>query len=274
MARPGNGCSSSGGVYDYALAPYVKDTDIHWLFDVEIDPSNADHAMFTTGYGGWETYDLTNLDKNLPTHWSVMSPGIEETVALALYSPTKGAPLVTAIGDYSGFVHRDLDKPAPDGNPKPPFLGNTKDVSGAPLNPNVIVRVGHARKEDDKNLGYSLDGGKTWHEPASLPDPKANEGDIAVSADGAIWVWTPREQVPYVTSDKGASWTACAGLPKETRVVADRVNPKRFYAMALFDGKLFESADGAAPLHRAAAGPAGRAAQARRRRQGQPHRSR
>src|SRR5450432_642983 len=235
----------SGGVFDYALAPYVKDTDIHWLFDVEIDPSSSDHAMFTTGYGGWETHDLTNLDKNLPTHWSVMSPGIEETVALGLYSPTKGAPLVTAVGDYSGFVHRDLDQPAPDGNPKPPFLGNTKDVGGGALNPNVIVRVGHARKEGT-NLGYSLDGGKNWHEPASLPDPKANEGDIAVSADGVTWVWTPREQVAYVTSDKGATWIPCAGLPKETRVVADRVNPKRFYAMALFDGKLFESVDGAA----------------------------
>ena len=67
-----------------------------------------------------------------------------------------------------------------------------------------------------------------------------------MSADGAIWVWTPREQIPSVTTDKGATWTACAGLPKETRVVADRVNPKRFYAMALFEGKLFESIDGAA----------------------------
>jgi hypothetical protein len=91
--------------------------------------------MFTTGYGGWETHDLTNLDKNLPTHWTVMSPGIEETVALALYSPSKGAHVITAVGDYSGFVHWDLDKPAPDGNPKPPFLGNTHDVSGGELNP-------------------------------------------------------------------------------------------------------------------------------------------
>jgi hypothetical protein len=241
----------SGGVYDYAKAPYVKDTDIHWLFDVEIDPSNSDHALFTTGYGGWETFDLTNLDKNAPTHWTVMSPGIEETVALALWSPPQGkekaAQVVTAIGDYSGFVHKDLDKPVPDGNPKPPFLGNTKDVSGGEKNPNAIVRVGRARHADkEKNLGYSLDGGKTWHEPAALPSDKASEGDVAVSTDGAIWVWTPREEVPYVTSDKGATWTACAGLPAGTRVVADRVNGKRFYAMALFDGKLFESTDGAA----------------------------
>jgi photosystem II stability/assembly factor-like uncharacterized protein len=235
----------SGGLFDYALAPYVKDTEIHWLFDVEIDPSNPDHAMFTTGYGGWETNDLTNLDKNLPTHWTVMSPGIEETVALALYSPRKGAPLVTAVGDYSGFVHWDLDKPPPGGNPKPPFLGNTHDVTGGELNPKVIVRVGRPRKED-RALGYSLDGGKTWREPASLPDPQARAGHIAVSADGRRWVWTPEKQVPYLTSDKGATWTACAGLPKDTRVVADRVNPKRFYAMALFDGKLFESVDGGA----------------------------
>lgn len=240
----------SGGVFDYALAPYVKDTDIHWLFDVEIDPSNSAHALFTTGYGGWETYDLTNLDKNLPTHWAVMSPGIEETVALALYSPpagrgnAKSAQLITGIGDYSGFVHWDLDKPAPGGNPKPPFLGNTHDVSGGPLNPNVIVRVGRARK--GANLGYSLDSGKTWHEPASVPDPKATAGRVAVSADGGIWVWTPQGQVPSVTSDQGATWTACAGVPKETTVVADRVNPRRFYGIALFDGKLFESVDGAA----------------------------
>ncbi len=239
------GVFGNGGVFDYTLAPYVKDTDIHWLFDVEIDPSNSQHAMFTTGYGGWETYDLANLDKNLPTHWSVMSPGIEETVALALYSPTKGAPLVTAIGDYSGFVHRELDRPPPDGNPKLPFLGNTKDVSGGALNPNVIVRVGRARKEGT-NLGYSLDAGKTWREPASVPDPKASEGDIAVSADGATWVWTPRDELPYVTSDRGARWTACAGLPQGIRVVADRVNARRFYAISLFDGKLFESVDGAA----------------------------
>src|SRR5262249_21322464 len=140
----------------------------------------------------------------------------------------------------------DLDKPVPDGNPKPPFLGNTKDVSGGDKNPNVIVRVGRARhQEKKKKLGYSPHGGKTWHEPAAMPSEKASESDGAGSADGKIWVWTPREEVPYVTSDKGATWTACAGLPTGTRVAADRVNGKRFYAMALFDGKLFESTDGA-----------------------------
>lgn len=234
---------ASGGVLDDRLAPYVKDTPLHWLFDVEIDPTNPNHALFTTGYGGWESYDLGNVDKGRPSHWQVMSPGIEETVTLALWSPNAGAQVVTAVGDYSGFVHRNLDKPAPDGNPKPPFLGNTSDVSGASLNSAVMVRVGRPRS--GKSLGFSLDGGKTWREPAALPDAQASEGQIAVSADGDTWVWTPRGRVPYLTKDKGRTWSACDGLPKDTRVVADRLNPRRFYAMALFDGKLFESGDGA-----------------------------
>jgi hypothetical protein len=227
--------------FDASAAPYVADTHLHWLFDVKINPANPDHALFTTGYGGWETLDLRQADAGKPTHWQVMSTGIEETVALALHSPTQGVPLVTAIGDYSGFVHADLDKPAP-GNPKPPFFGNTHDVTGAEAAPEVIVRIGKPR-DDGKNLGYSLDGGKTWREPATVPDPKSSDGAIAVSADGRAWVWTPKGRTPHVSHDRGDSWTAVKGLPADTRVIADRVNPQRFHAMALFDDKLYASDD-------------------------------
>lgn len=226
--------------FDASAAPYVADTHLHWLYDVKINPANPDHALFTTGYGGWETLNLTAADKGEPTRWQVMSRGIEETVALALHSPTKGVPLVTAIGDYSGFVHTDLDTPAP-GNPKPPFFGNTHDVTGAELAPEVIVRIGKART--GSNLGYSLDGGKTWHNAGSAPDPKSGDGFIAVSADGKAWVWTPKGQQPHVSHDRGDTWTPVKGLPAGTRVIADRVNPKRFHAMALFDDKLYASSD-------------------------------
>lgn len=227
--------------FDASAAPYVADTHLHWLYDVKINPANPDHALFTTGYGGWETLNLTAADKGEPTRWQVMSRGIEETVALALHSPTKGVPLVTAIGDYSGFVHTDLDTPAP-GNPKPPFFGNTHDVTGAELAPEVIARIGHGRN-GAKNLGYSLDGGKTWHEPRTLPDGKTGDGFIAVSADGKAWVLTPKGGQPHVTHDRGDTWTPVQGLPAGTRVIADRVNPKRFHALALFDDQLYASSD-------------------------------
>lgn len=229
--------------FDASAAPYVADTHLHWLYDVKINPANPDHALFTTGYGGWETRDLTQADAGRPTHWQVMSRGIEETVALALHSPTQGVPLVTAIGDYSGFVHADLDTPAP-GNPKPPFFGNTHDVTGAELAPEVIARIGHARDGGKKNLGYSLDGGTTWREPGTTPPVTTGDGFIAVSADGKAWVWTPKGGTPHVTHDRGDTWTPVQGLPAGTRVVADRVNPRRFHAMALFDDQWFSSDDG------------------------------
>ncbi|MCY4745091.1 xyloglucanase [Pelomonas sp. UHG3] len=229
--------------FDASAAPYVADTHLHWLYDVKINSADPDHAIFTTGYGGWETRDLRAADRGQPTTWRVMSRGIEETVALALHSPTQGVPLVTAIGDYSGFVHTDLDRPAA-GNPKPPFFGNTHDVTGAALAPEVIVRIGHARDGGKKNLGYSLDGGATWREPASLPPGQLpGDGFIAVSADGRAWVWTPKGHVPHVTHDRGDTWQPVQGLPAGTRVVADPVNPARFHAMALFDGQLFASTD-------------------------------
>ena len=73
------GVFTNGGQYDESKAPYVINTGIHWLFDIEIDPYNSDHAMFTTGYGGWETFNLSDMDNNEPTLWTVMSAGIDCT---------------------------------------------------------------------------------------------------------------------------------------------------------------------------------------------------
>ncbi len=235
-----------GGTYDFSLAPYVARTPIHWLFDIEIDPADSDHAMFTTGYGGYETFNLTAMDSGKPTRWSVMSTGIEETVALELLSPPKGAHLITAIGDYGGFVHWDLDKPAPEGNFDNPHFGNTNGVACAENKPEVVVRVGRASgNRGGGNIGYSLDGGKSWQPPATTP-PNASLGNIAVSSDGATWVWTPQRSPVFFTGNRGASWVQSTGAPDNTRIVADRVNPRKFYGLSLFDGKLFVSGDGGA----------------------------
>jgi len=239
------GVFASGGTYDFSLAPYVAKTPIHWLFDVEIDPANPDHAIFVTGYGGYETFNLTEIDSGKPTKWSVMSTGIEETVALDLLSPPTGAHLITAIGDYGGFVHWDLDKPAPEGSSSPPRFGNTTGLAGAQASPDMIVRVGRAAVRGGGNISFTMDGGRTWQPTPSAP-PNASMGSIAVSTDGEIWVWTPERGAVYFTRDSGGRWTKSEGIPENTRVIADPVNPRKFYGLALFDGKLFVSTNGAA----------------------------
>jgi hypothetical protein len=252
---------AGGGTFDYSLAPYVKRTGVHWMFDIEIDPANPDHALFTTGYGGHETFNLSDMDKGKPTKWSVMSTGIEETVALELLSPGKGAPLITAIGDYGGFVHWDLDKSAPEGNFDNPHFGNTNGIACAANNPEIIVRVGRATNSNPgKNIGYSTNGGKTWQATSTSPTPESSLGYIAVSSDGTTWIWAPAAVrggfgqgrrpptlIPvYFTTDRGESWTECKGIPGNTRVIADPTNPTRFYAMDLFGGKLYISTNSGA----------------------------
>ena len=226
-----------GGTYDFSLAPYTATTPIHWMFDIEIDPADPKHAMFTTGYGGWETFNLTDLDAGKPTRWSIMASGIEQTAELEMASPTKGAHLLSAIGDYGGFVHWDLDKPSPEGASSPPVFNNTSGIAYAENQPEVIVRVGVCSHHHlpGFNISYSLDSGKTWQppatQPATLPSAAGQQfggrgpsgpsgGDIAISSDGATWVWITRGAGPSLTTDKGG--------------------------MSLVEGKLFLSADGAA----------------------------
>lgn len=84
---------------------------------------------------------------------------------------------------------------------------------------------------------------------ATVPVEKARNGHIAVSADGSSWIWTPDRSTAFLTRDKGNSWMSCQGLPENIRVIADKVNPKRFYAVDAVAGLLYSSEDGGATFH-------------------------
>lgn len=247
ILTPGHSQASDHNQFDYSGAPYVKATPVHWLFDIEIDPTDSNHAVFTTGYGGWETFDLGAAEANKPVHWRILARGIEETVALGLDSPARGAHLITAIGDYGGFAHWDLDRAAEAGSSAPPRMANTTGIASAARAPRTVVRVGIAADyRAPGNLGYSLDSGRTWQAAATLPQPASRAGAVAVSADGRTWIWTPEREAAYVTRDRGASWTETRGLPTGLRVIADPVDANSFYAVSISEGIIYRSSDGGA----------------------------
>lgn len=235
----------TGFRYDHSKAPYTQVAPLHWMFDIEINPGNPEHAIFTTGFGGWETFNLSGVERKEPVVWSIMSSGIEETVPLELYAPEKGARIISGVGDYGGFTHFRPDE-LTDGSHSNPHFANTNGVTGAWLKQELIVRVGalFGKQPGAKTISYSEDGGMNWIQCASLPDAQARNGHIAVAADGSTWIWTPDRMDAYYTCDKGATWQLCKGLPKDMRVIADKMNARKFYAVDAVKEILYVSEDG------------------------------
>ena len=231
--------------WDHAAAPYTQNLKPHWLGNLVINPFNSDQVLFVTGYGIWSSRNMTEADAGQPTRWTFLDNGLEETVPLALLSPPEGAHLLSGVGDIDGFRHDDLNRSPAQGAFDGPRYSNTEDMALAGKNPRIIVRTGTGRNNTVR-AAISTDGGKTWnaldHEPAN----SAGAGTIAVSADGRTIVWTPRRGIPSYSSDRGARWQACAEISPHARVVADAVNPSRFYTFDPLAGRLLASTNGAA----------------------------
>lgn len=224
-----------------------------WMGDIDIDPFDVNRAMYVTGQGIWGTDDAGNADKDEPTHWSFRCKGLEELVVTDLASPPSGPQLLSAVGDLGGFKHDDINVAPPQGMFGDPIFGWGSAIDFAEKSPNVVVRVGRG----DKAKGaYSTDFGEKWTAFASEPPKSSGAGDIAVSADGKIFFWAPKDAAPSVSTDNGASWVRSAGLPEPAKVpdwapinvkiAADRVNPKKFYFYDVLTGIAYVSTDGAA----------------------------
>lgn len=229
--------------WDYSSAPYTQKRTPHWLGTIQIDPFDSNHVLFTTGYGIWSCTNLTDADSGRPTHWSFCDQGFEETVPLALISPPIGPHLLSGLGDLDGFSHDDLGSSPADGDFPGPRFSNTEDLAFAGNHPAIIVRVGTGGKAT-AHSAISSDSGMSW--TLLDKDPvQSSGGQVTLSADGRIIVWTPRRAAPSYTRDQGKTWTLCAGLGNSIRVVADPVNAACFYAYDPQTGKVLVSTNGA-----------------------------
>jgi photosystem II stability/assembly factor-like uncharacterized protein len=124
-------------------------------------------------------------------------------------------------------------------------MGTNRSGDFAALKPALMVRVG-----DNKPFGcWSSDGGATWNGFESIPQG-ARGGSIACSADFGAIVWSleggrrgDRGAMPQLSRDRGKTWQACNGLEAHGAVIADRVDPRLFYATTRGDGTLRVSTD-------------------------------
>ncbi|HEX8238022.1 MAG TPA: hypothetical protein VF600_18930 [Abditibacteriaceae bacterium] len=214
---------------------------IHWTGSIEFDPFNTKRVHVVSGNGIFTT---ENIDAT-PAVWKFNVRGLEETVPLDVVSIPNGGPVLSVIGDYDGFRSTDVSQYAPIHTPR---MGTTNGLAYAYAQPNKVVRAG-------REIYLSNDAGVTWTKAASV---KGTQGTVALSADGQVLLHTPeRSQVTYRSTDNGTTWNAVNGLDFNAAVVADAVNPNRFYAYNTGSGAFLVSTDAGATFAATASLPGG-----------------
>jgi photosystem II stability/assembly factor-like uncharacterized protein len=200
-----------------------------WIAALAIDPFDSNHAVYATGATVFVSNDFSNVSNGEATHWTPWVTGIEQTAVITIVSPTAGPHLLSGFGDIGGFAHDDLDQSPASGMFLHPLFTNTDCIDYAGQKPSIVVRAGRG---NEARFALSLDSGHTW-EPLDVPvsrrtGRRGGQAGIAVSADGnAIIVLAP---TPLRSTDLGKTWEPVQGLPGDALPVADRVNPRRFYA--------------------------------------------
>jgi len=215
-----------------------------WMAALAIDPFDPDTAVYTTGATLYATHDLTDADRSRPITWKPWVEGIEQTAVITLASPQRGPHLISGFGDIGGFVHDRLDA-SPTEMFQSPIFNNTDtlDIAGRA---DVVVRSGIAAHSGDATVAVSQDLGRTW---TPLPTPSPVKGAaVTLSADGGtIALMTP---VPMITHDLGRSWRGVVGAPTASRLVADRQDAQRFYALDFDASAIVASHDGGSTFTR------------------------
>jgi photosystem II stability/assembly factor-like uncharacterized protein len=228
-----------GFVRDAAGVPWLKGHAIHWAGTVEFDPQDPRAVWVTSGNGIFRT---ANIDA-APATWTFTVDGLEETVPLG-FASRLARPLVSAIGDYDGFLHED---PARHGRIHDPQIGTTTGLAVAGARPDIMARVGDS-------MLLTRDGGASWARTATL---KGKRGQVALSVDGAAILHAPEQTTAVWRSvDAGASWSEVKGLAgNRIRPLADPVDAGTFYAYT--GTALLASLDGGATFTPRASLPAG-----------------
>ncbi|MCF1596012.1 WD40/YVTN/BNR-like repeat-containing protein [Streptomyces muensis] len=211
-----------------------------WIQAVALDPYDSKHIVYGTGATLYGTRDLRN--------WAPQIRGLEETSVRQLVSPPAGAAhLISGNGDIGVMYHESLTASPSRGMAANPVFGSATGLSQAAAKPSYVVRAGWG---DHGNGAHSNDGGQTWAPFKAQPAiAKDAPGPIVTNADGSVLLWSFAhwDGTVYPTqrsADNGATWAEVSSLPKGAVLVADPVDPKRFYAFDTATGTVHASTDG------------------------------
>lgn len=203
---------------------WVYGKAIHWGSGILIDPRDHDRIVMTSGNG---VFACDNAWDEKRLEYYFCPTGVEEVVALDMVSVPGGAAY-SAIGDYDGFIHTDIDAIPEQYKPN---MGSTSAIAYCPSDTKVMARVAN----DSAKGYYSLDAGKTWKEMTF----KHQGGKIAITetAKGKYRIIESSSSggVLSYTDDFGGTWSESTGISgtKTSYALVDPSNPAVVYASAI-----------------------------------------
>lgn len=202
---------------------------LHWGSGVLIDPRNSDRILMTSGNG---VFACDNVWDEKGVQFYFQPDGVEEVVALDFTSVPNGSNY-SAIGDYDGFIHDDINVV---GEQYKPNMGSTSAIAYCPQNPDFMVRF----SEHDKGGYYSKNAGKTWTE---MKNPGGTGGKAAITQldekTYRIFHSSGDSGNVQYSDDFGATWSDCSGIPsqygsKPTFMLVEPEHPEIVYAYATY----------------------------------------
>lgn len=216
--------------------PWIEDCAIHWCSSLLIDPFDPNEIMVNSGNG---VFACDNIwDENPEFYFN--SRGIEETVPEDIVT-MKDYPLISAVGDYDGFVHEDIFTPAERLQDK---IGSTTSIAIAAQNRDYWAKVGGS--DSEFKLTYSTDAGKTWNFIQNSPEAGniLYRGKLAFTADGSRLIWSSENGLKtYYTEDWGETWTQSTGIVgSNVYLIGDPENSDYVYGCG--NGVVYLSSDG------------------------------
>lgn len=203
---------------------WIDNAAIHWCSSLALDPFDDNKILVNSGNG---IFECDNIWDDTPVFY-FDAMGIEETVPLDIVT-LEDYPLITAVGDYDGFVHEDIYSPADRHTEQ---IGTCTSIAVAAQNKDVWVKTGG--DESGQKILYTEDGGETWTYIENKPDAsKINyKGKVGLSADGEVIFWSPENGAyAYYTDDRGETWNQIDGIVgSDVYFAGDTVNPDIIYA--------------------------------------------
>lgn len=216
--------------------PWVEGCAIHWCSSLALDPFDSNKIMVNSGNG---IFSCDNIWDDTPKFYFDCL-GIEETVPLDIIT-MKDYPLISAVGDYDGFVHEDIFTPA---QRHQDMIGSTTSITIAAQNRDYWAKVGGDDKE--MKLTYTTDGGKTWNKITNSPESGKilYNGRIALNADGSVLVWSAENAMKaYWTDNWGETWNEVDGvIGNDVYFIGDPNNASYVYGCG--NGTFYTSSDG------------------------------